>query len=67
MDNHTYNLLQALSKKGKSVWAYEVYIKDSDNCPECKDLWKKLKKEDSRMIEEIKKVLVDHVKGQKIK
>lgn len=63
MDNHTYNLIKALTKKAQAVWRYDQYLKDSPNCPECQRLWKKLKGEDSVHLSEIKRLLGNHVEA----
>lgn len=61
IDNHTYNLIKALTKKAQAVWRYEQYMKDSGDCEKCKALWEKLKEEDNQHLEEMKKLLGEHV------
>ena len=65
MDNHTYNLIKALSKKAQAVWRYDQYLKDSSGCEECQRLWKKLKGEDSAHLAEMKRILSEHVEATK--
>jgi len=66
LDNHSYNLIKALSKKAQAVFRYDQYLKDAEACEECKKLWEKLKNEDSTHVEEIKKILAKHIKEGKI-
>lgn len=66
MDNHTYNIIKALSKKAQGLWRYDQYLKDSENCEECQRLWKKLKGEDSAQLNEIKNVLKKHIEAGEI-
>lgn len=61
MDNHTYNLIKAVSKKAQALWRYDQYLKDSGDCIECQNLWKKLKGEDSAHLAEMKKLLASHL------
>jgi len=67
MDNHIYNLAKALTKKSQAVWRYEKFIKDSDGCPECEELWRELKEEDEEHVEKMKKILTSHAKAGAIK
>ncbi len=66
MDNHTYNLIKAVSKKAQTLWRYERYIKDAGDCEKCKKLWEKLRKEDEMHLEEMKKVLSEHIIAEKL-
>jgi hypothetical protein len=50
MDNHTYNLLKALTKKAQVLWRYEQYLKDASGCEECKSLWEELKDNDEKYL-----------------
>lgn len=67
MDNHSYNLIKALSKKAQALSKYDTYIKDSGGCQECSALWERLKKEDSAHLEEMKKVLSSHIQSGAMK
>ena len=60
MDNHTYDIIKALTKKADAAWVYDQYLKDSQGCEECRNLWEKLKKEDEKDIRELEKTLKDH-------
>lgn len=67
MDNHAYDLIKALSKKADAVLVYEQYIKDSQNCEECRTFWGKLREEDKKHLEELKKLLYSHTERGAIK
>ena len=67
MDNHTFNLVETLSEKGEAVWAYDKFMKDSENCPDCASLWKELKVADSAHTEKIKQLLVSHAQKGMLK
>lgn len=66
MDNHGYNLMKAVSKRACAITKYDKYLEDSTNCPECQELWKKMKEEDTKALEEMKNLLFKHVKEGKI-
>jgi len=57
-----YNLMKALVKKSQSLWRYEENLKESADCPECQELWNKLKAEDSADLELLKKATMAHLK-----
>jgi hypothetical protein len=61
IDNHNYNLAKALTKKAQAVWRYGQYKKDSQGCEKCRALWEKLEKEDGLHLEEMKKLLGEHL------
>ncbi|MBI2315379.1 hypothetical protein HYU93_04990 [Candidatus Daviesbacteria bacterium] len=67
MDNHSYNLIKALIKKANAVLVYEQNLKDSPDCGECRPMWKKLKEEDKKHLEELKKLLYSHTAREAIK
>lgn len=67
MDNHGYNLMKAISKRACGLSKYDKYIEDSANCEACQNLWRKLKEEDAKDLEEMKNVLFSHVKDGTIK
>lgn len=64
LDNHTYNLIKALSKKAQAVWRYDQYIKDAGDCEKCKNLWEKLKIQDADSVNELQKALVEHTEKE---
>lgn len=66
MDNHTYNLIKAVSKKAQTLWRYEQYVKDAGDCKKCKELWEKLKRQDEAHLEEMKEVLSEHIIAEKL-
>lgn len=61
MDNHSYNLLKAISKRADAIWMYQQYKEDSKDCKECMKLWDELEREDKRLLKEMKRLLSTHV------
>lgn len=67
MDNHAYNLMKAITKRACAISKYDKYLEDSQGCETCQNLWRKLKEEDVKELEEMKNTLVSHIKEEKIK
>jgi hypothetical protein len=61
MDNHSYDVFKALTKKADAITVYDQYLKDSKNCEECQKFWSKLKEKDSKDLEELKKLSTTHL------
>lgn len=67
MKNNNHNLLQELSVKLDSVWRYDTYIEDaeSEGYPECAELFRKLKEEDSRHVEMLRQMIAKLAKEER--
>lgn len=61
MDNHTYNLINALSEKAEALEVYEKYSNDAQDCQKCASLWQNLIEDEKEEIKEMKDILISHV------
>ena len=70
MDNHTYDLIKALGEKAEAQQVYAQYEKDaktdSKDCQKCAALWKRLRDQETKDIEEMKELLVEHIQKKEI-
>ncbi|MBD3282012.1 MAG: hypothetical protein GF387_00125 [Candidatus Portnoybacteria bacterium] len=61
-DNNLYNLMLQLTQEHKSLWRIKRFYKqDSQDCKECQDFWEKLEKDKEEHIEELKKLIKNHL------
>lgn len=62
-DNNTYNLMTQMVEEHKSLWRIKnMYKKDAQNCKECVDFWNKLEKDKEDHIQDLTKLIKDHVR-----
>ena len=64
MQNTNYNLVNILTYKLHRVWhRYDQYIEDAmrEGCASCKELWEKIKQDEQKHIEWIRKEIEKHV------
>lgn len=63
LKNDNYNILQTITIISRSLYRYEQYIRDAENCERCQELWSKFRKqredELSLLLGELKK----HIDG----
>jgi hypothetical protein len=67
MNNHMFDLINALGEKAEATHVYDIYMDDAVGCESCSSLWKRLKTQDERDIEEMKQLLIDHIKNGEFK
>jgi hypothetical protein len=66
VDNHSYNIIKTITEKAEATWVYDKYIDDSENCQECSKFWKNLKKEDSKLLDQLRTLLNSHIESGQI-
>jgi hypothetical protein len=63
LKNHNHDLIHSLSEKLDAVWRYQNhYLKDSEGCKNCVDMWKKFIEDDEKHIEMLKEEISRHIK-----
>lgn len=63
LDNHLYNLMAQMVQENKSLWRIKnQYLRDADNCEDCKKLWEKMAADKQQHIDELKRLIKDHLK-----
>lgn len=67
MDNHSYNLISAISEIGEGLEVYDKYIQDASECQDCQQLYKTLKDEAQKQMDVMKKLLISHAKADTLK
>lgn len=48
MKNSNFDLVHGLTKKAEALSVYDQYARDSQGCPQCQDLWRQIKQDDTR-------------------
>lgn len=62
LDNHLYNLMQQCVAEHKSLWRIKNdYPGDSADCGGCSDFWQKMIKDKEDHIEELLKMIKEHL------
>lgn len=52
LKDHNHDLIHSLSEKNDAVWRYDKeYIKNSQGCDDCTDMWQKMKDDDNEHIQ----------------
>lgn len=62
MENHIYNLMKAVVKKGQAIWRYDKYKADSTDCASCQEIWKKIHADDEAHLKLLQDHLMEHLK-----
>lgn len=63
LKNHNHDIVHSLSEKCDAVWRYQKeYLKNSEGCPFCVNMWKKLMEDDEKHIEMLKEEISRHIK-----
>ena len=63
LDNHVYDLLNQLVQESQSLWRIQrEYIAGASHCEDCKKYWEKLAKDKEEHIEELEKIVANHLR-----
>jgi len=65
LDNHNHDLIQQLSEISDSLWRIEDYLKNSEGCERCRQLWLGLKNDYENHVSKLKEEIINHVKENK--
>lgn len=62
LSNHIYNLIMQLGEESKSLQRIQqCYESDAKDCTVCVSFWEKMRKDKENHIEELKKLVKDHL------
>lgn len=62
MDNHAYNLMRQLTEEHTSLWRIKnEYLKDADDCEDCKKFWNKMEKDKENHVKELSELVKKHM------
>jgi predicted nuclease with TOPRIM domain len=62
MHNHVYNLMLQLVQEHKSLWRISnEYMKDSEDCEECKTFWQNLQKDKEAHVDKLTELVKSHL------
>lgn len=62
MDNHAYNLMRQLTEEHTSLWRIKnEYLKDADDCEDCKKFWNKMEEDKENHVKELSELVKKHM------
>ncbi|MFH0809646.1 MAG: hypothetical protein V2A77_04130 [Pseudomonadota bacterium] len=64
LKDKNYDLVRTMATKSKGLGQYEVYVKDAEACPHCRELWQQIRNEDERHVGMLADELKRHVQQQ---
>lgn len=61
LNNCNYNCTQQLARKSALLWRMDKYINDAKQCkhPNCVEVWKKIKKDEEKHVEWLKRAMME--------
>lgn len=65
-DNTIYNLMQQAVEESQSLWRIKNnYLKDAEDCKECKEFWEKMQKDKNQHLKDLWKLIESHIADKK--
>ena len=61
--DHDHDLVHELSRRLDGVWRYDQYIANADGQADLQKFWRNVKAQEQKNIEQLKKLLVQHVQS----
>jgi hypothetical protein len=55
--DHDFDLVKELTRRLEAMWRYDQCIANAGQKPEIQELWRELKRQDQKNIEQIKKLI----------
>jgi hypothetical protein len=60
--DHDHDMVHELNKRLDALWRYDQYIANAEGQSSVKTFWKKLKEQDTQNVEELRRLIAEHVK-----
>lgn len=65
-DNTIYNLMEQAVEESQSLWRIKNhYIKDAEDCQECKEFWEKLRDDKEQHCKDLWDLIESHIVDKK--
>lgn len=61
MKDHDHDLIHDLSRRLDCLWRYDQYIANAEGLPDLQSFWRDAKLEERKRIDQIKKLIQQHV------
>jgi len=61
MANHDHDMVHELSKRLDALWRYDQYIANAEDQDAIKRFWQSLKQQETQNVEELKRLIAEHV------
>jgi len=62
-EDHDHDLVHELSRRLDGVWRYDQYIANADGQVDLQKFWRTVKAQEQENIQQLKKLLVQHVQS----
>jgi hypothetical protein len=62
-ENHDHDVIHELSRRLDGVWRYDQYIANADGQANLQKFWRDVKAQELKNIEQLKKLIADHVQN----
>ena len=66
LENLNYSLIETISIISKSLYRYDIYVKDAEKCASCQSIWAKFKANREEELSMLVKELKDHTSSGRI-
>lgn len=63
IENHDHDMVHELSKRLDALWRYDQYISNAQGQDSIQAFWKKVKSQEKENVEELKRLIKEHVKA----
>ena len=61
--DHDHDMVHELSRRLDALWRYDQYIANAENMDALKDFWRNVKQQELENIEQLKKLMIEHMKA----
>lgn len=66
LKDHNFDLVHALSKKSSALWRCKnEYLKNSEDCDHCQNMWSKIMEDDDKHAEMLKEEIKRHISEER--
>lgn len=62
IQDHDHDMVHELSRRIDALWRYDQYIVNAKDHAQVQNFWKKMKEQEKQNIQELKKILTEHIK-----
>ncbi len=59
--DHDHDLVHELSRRLDGIWRYDQYIANADSQADLQEFWREVKAQERANIDELKKLIAEHV------
>lgn len=61
LENYNHDLIHQLSETLDSLWRYEEYMKNAQQCQHCQEVWRRCRELSEEMVEILTEEIKNHI------